>query len=466
MTEKLTTYCIVSGLIVSLASFQFGYKLSELNNIKDPIISCDLNAPRILNVPVCLPMSDTYFGLVTSIFAIGGLVGAFFGGYCSEKYGRKKYLVFNALFFLVGSLIELFATTPGMLVAGRFISGLGSGGGVVTAPMYLTEIATVSSRGFLNTFNQMLIVTGIFIAQLMGYFFNTGNRWRYVIVLAVVSSVVNMLTMLLVVESPKYLISKGKLPEARIALSRLRGTSFVDDEISSWERADSKLPESPHLDDLEPENKESISLIKILFMKKYRLSLILVFSLMTSQQLSGINTVFFYSNSIFSKMFSQSLSAILTLVVGAINVIFTMFTVFIMDKIGRKTFLLISMGSMAVSLAILTISLVLKVDILSVVAIYLTTISFITGLGALPYLIATELFDQRGMSAGNTVSISANWIWTFVIGVSFFSLQERLGDYVFILFIGFLLLFSSFFYIFLPETKDKTYNVVAKEFKF
>ncbi|OLY82234.1 Solute carrier family 2, facilitated glucose transporter member 2 [Smittium mucronatum] len=432
-----------------------------MNNIKNSVIQCDLFSPKILNLPICLPMSDTYFGLVTSIFAIGGLVGAFFGGYCSEKYGRKKYLVFNALFFFVGSLVEMFSTTPGMLVAGRFISGLGSGGGVVTAPMYLTEIAPIKYRGFLNTFNQMLIVVGIFIAQLMGYFFNTGNRWRYVIVLSVISSVANMLTMLLVVESPKYLISKGKVPEARIALIRLRGISFVDDEISFWENSESEFSNS--LQSNPNDNRTNIGLIKIMTMKKYRLALILAFCLQTAQQLSGINTIFFYSNEIFSKMFSSSKSAVLTLIVGSVNVIFTLLVEFIIDRLGRKVLLLASMGSMVICLSVLTISLVHRINILSIILIYLTTISFISGLGALPYLIATELFDQRAMSAGNTVSISANWIWTFVIGMAFLSLQEKLGDYVNILFIGFLIIFGAFFYLYLPETKDKTYNAVSKE---
>ncbi|OMJ18861.1 Solute carrier family 2, facilitated glucose transporter member 1 [Smittium culicis] len=477
--QSLTAFCIVSGLIASITSFQFGYKLSELNNPKDAIVGCiDSDFKKFLNLPVCLPMSDTYFGFVTSIFAIGGLFGAFLGGYCAERFGRKKYLIFNSIFFFVGSILELFSVNPGMLATGRFISGIGSGAGVVTTPIYLTEIAPLKSRGFLNTFNQMLIVTGIFIAQVMGYFFGTGSSWRYVILLAVISSVVNMITMFLVVESPKYLLTKGRYNEAKASLSKLRGTSDVEEEMESWDinknivenrygSIEQSLPDTTISQEGGYANEiKGISLLKILTMKKYRQSLVLVFFLMTSQQLSGINTVFFYSNSIFSKMFNQSTSAILTLVVGALNVFFTIISVFIMDKIARKKFLFASMGSMSISLGILTVSLIAKIDILSVISIYLVTISFITGLGALPYLISTELFDQQGMSAGNTVSISANWIWTFVIGVSFFSLQNALKNYVYILFIVFLILFAIFFYFFLPETKDRTYKEVAKEFKF
>ncbi|OLY82549.1 putative metabolite transport protein, partial [Smittium mucronatum] len=289
--QKLTLYCIMSGLTVALASFQFGYKISELNNPKDAIMSCDLekDTSRIMGLPLCLPMSDSTFGLATSIFAIGGLIGSFFGGYCSERFGRKKYLTMNSFFFFLGSILQFFSTNPGMLIGGRFISGIGSGAGVAVAPVYLTEIAPVRSRGFLNCFNQMLIVVGIFIAQVIGYFFRDGSGWRYVMLVGIFTSVANFITMFAVVESPKYLAKRGQMNEAKESLSRLRGTKDVDDEMLSWESSEDQQDELKRVDSgpMESSTNTKVNLISILTMKKYRQGLVLVFCLQTAQQLSG-----------------------------------------------------------------------------------------------------------------------------------------------------------------------------------
>ncbi|OMJ26913.1 putative metabolite transport protein [Smittium culicis] len=609
--QRLTPYCIISGILIALAPFQFGYKMSELNNPKDAIMSCDLdsNIGKILGLPVCLPMSDSYFGLVTSIFAIGGLMGSFIGGHFSGIYGRKKYLVFNSFIYFIGSALEFFSVNPQMLAFSRFCSGIAAGAALVIAPVFLTEIAPIKSRGFLNIFSQMLIVVGSFCAQIIGYFFRTGNQWRYVILFGVAFSLINGVSMLFVLESPKFLASKGRFPEARYVLSRLRGTDDVEAELMSWDPisyatstsnvaegsgvfVDSELSDidtskknkktdlrtvlkmkkyrqplvlvfllqtaqqlsgintvtfysnaifskmfdsntssiltltvgatnmkkvpflfndhyarqlsSPYhipADDVEAElmswdpisyatstsnvaegsgvfvdselsdidtskkNKKT-DLRTVLKMKKYRQPLVLVFLLQTAQQLSGINTVTFYSNAIFSKMFDSNTSSILTLTVGATNMVFTFISIFVIDRVKRRKFLFFSMITMLVSLALLTISLLVKIDYLSVVSIYLVQITFIFGLAPLPFLIATEIFDQQGMSAGNSVSIASNWLWTFVIGIAFLPLQEVVGSYIFIIFMACLAVTFIFFYFFLPESKDKTYESIEKEFKF
>ncbi|OMJ10689.1 Solute carrier family 2, facilitated glucose transporter member 1 [Smittium culicis] len=478
--QRLTPYCIISGILIALAPFQFGYKMSELNNPKDAITSCDLdsNIGKILGLPVCLPMSDSYFGLVTSIFAIGGLMGSFIGGYFTSIYGRKKYLVFNSLIFFIGSALEFFSVNPEMLVFSRFCSGIAAGAALVIAPVFLTEIAPIKSRGFLNIFSQMLIVVGAFCAQIIGYFFRTGNQWRYVILFGVAFSLINGVSMLFVLESPKFLASKGRFPEARYVLSRLRGTDDVEAELMSWDPisyatstrnvaegsgvfVDSELPDID-----ESKKYKKTDFLTVLKMKKYHQPLVLVFLLQTAQQLSGMNAIIFYSNTIFSKMFDSKTSSILTLTVGATNMVFTFISIFVIDRVKRRKFLFFSMITMLVSLALLTISLLVKIDYLSVVSIYLVQITFIFGLAPLPYLIATEIFDQQGMSAGNSVSIASNWLWTFVIGIAFLPLQEVVGSYIFIIFVACLVITFIFFYFFLPESKDKTYESIEKEFKF
>ncbi|OMJ18860.1 Solute carrier family 2, facilitated glucose transporter member 3 [Smittium culicis] len=478
--QRLTPYCIISGILIALAPFQFGYKMSELNNPKDAIMSCDLNSNtgKILGLPVCLPMSDSYFELVTSIFAIGGLIGSFIGGHFSGIYGRKKYLVLNSLIFFIGSALEFFSVNPQMMAFSRFCSGIAAGAALVIAPVFLTEIAPIKSRGLLNIFNQMLIVVGVFCGQIIGYFFGTGNQWRYVILFGIVFSLINGVSMLFVLESPKFLASKGRFSEARYVLTRLRGTDDVETELMSWDPVSyasstsnvaegSSLLVKSELSGIDkPMKNKKTDLLTVLKMKKYHQPLVLVFLLQTAQQLSGINAIVFYSNAIFSKMFDSKTSSILTLTVGATNVVFTFISIFVIDRVKRRKFLFFSMITMFISLVLLTISLQLKIDYLSVVSIYLVQITFVFGLAPLPYLIATEIFDQQGMSAGNSVSIASNWLWIFVIGVAFLPLEDAVGSYIFIIFIACLVLTFIFFYFFLPESKDKNYESIEKEFKF
>ncbi|OMJ16130.1 Solute carrier family 2, facilitated glucose transporter member 3 [Smittium culicis] len=324
----------------------------------------------------------------------------------------------------------------------------------------------------------MLAVVGSFCAQIIGYFFGTGNQWRYVILFGVVFSLINGVSMLFVLESPKFLASKGRFPEARYVLSRLRGTDDVEAELMSWDpvryaSSNSNIAEgsgvfvNSELSDIDTSMKnKKTDLLTVLKMKKYRQPLVLVFLLQTAQQLSGINAVTFYSNAIFSKMFNSKTSSILTLIVGATNVIFTFISIFVIDRVKRRKFLFFSMITMLISLVLLTISLLVKIDYLSVVSIYLVQITFVFGLAPLPFLIATEIFDQQGMSAGNSVSIASNWLWVFVIGIAFLPLQEVVGSYIFIIFIASLAVTFIFFYFFLPESKDKTYEYIEKEFKF
>ncbi|PVU87774.1 hypothetical protein BB559_005892 [Furculomyces boomerangus] len=497
--SKLTKFCIFCGLVVSLASFQFGYKMSELNNPKDAIINCGksqdpLNAKLIAGytsaLPKCLPMSETYFGVATSIFAIGGLIGSLASGPFVSKYGRKKTLMFNSTLFFIGSVFETFATKPIMLVLGRFISGIGSGVGIVVAPMYLTEIAPMRYRGLLNLFNQMNIVFGIFVAQVLGYVFGTVNHWRLVLGFGILASLINGVTMLMVVESPRHFFNLSDFRSAENILIKLRGTSDVSEELKGWmvghrnssvaqtNNADTGVNNSrngsssnneysgeQYIDEI-GQTEPKITLFSIFRMKKYYHSLILVATLQIGQQFSGINTVFFYSNTIFSKMFSQNMSSILTLMIGLVNVIFTLIAVFIVDRIPRRKLLFTSMIMMFLSLGLQTVSMFAKINALSVISLFMIIVSFAPGYGPLPFLISTEVFDSQAIAAGNSFSLGANWIGTFILGVSFLSMNESLGNYTFIVFMFFLVVFGVFYYFYLPETKNKTFGEVSEEFVF
>ncbi|PVU93515.1 hypothetical protein BB561_003235 [Smittium simulii] len=480
----LTRFCILCGIIAAIAPFQFGYKMAELNNPKESIINCSTASSTSdfnWSFPKCLPMSEDYFALATSIFALGGLLGSFFAGYLSDRFGRKKILLFNSLIFFVGATIQAFSLKSSVLIFGRFVSGISSGTAIVVTPIYLTEIAPIQSRGTLNLFNQMSIVIGVLMAQIIGYAFGTGNRWRMVFIISMLLSLVNFATSFFLVESPKHLYQKGKSDEAESILKRLRGTNDVKQELESWKinsenniispDSEERLgmdngahTASPDTVNYTPE--KNINLFSIFGIPKYRQPLFLVFCLQLGQQFSGVNSVIFYSTSILSDIYSKETSSKLTLILGSVSVFSTIFAVIIVDKVERKKLLLSSIIGMFLSMLIFVIALFKEINVLVVVGLFMVLASFAPGYGTLPFLISTELFDTKAVGAGNSVSIATNWIGTFIIGVTFFAIQKAIGYYVFVVYMGFMAIFAAIYMIYLPETKNKSFQVVSKEFVF
>ncbi|OLY85541.1 Sugar transport protein 1 [Smittium mucronatum] len=237
-------------------------------------------------------MSDFYFGFVTSVLAIGGLVGSIFSSKLTDSLGRKKSLILNSAILFVGSIFEAISFSPFMLVLGRLISGIGAGIGFVIVPMYLTEIAPLESRGFLNMFFALSLSLGIFISQLIGYFLNTGKGWRVVLGTGICISFLNGIFLFYIVESPKYLCEKAQEEESKFSLRKLRGKNNVEDEYDSWicERENNGCIQNGieprsylnrNVEQIENINEiegieQKLNLISILRVKKYRQPIILV----------------------------------------------------------------------------------------------------------------------------------------------------------------------------------------------
>ncbi|OLY85542.1 Vacuolar protein sorting-associated protein 73 [Smittium mucronatum] len=249
---KLTRFCMLCGLITSLTSFIAGYKLAELNNPKKSIMSCNKSGENeeMFRLPLCLPMSEVYFGFVTSVLALGGLIGSILSGKLADSLGRKKSLILNSSILFVGSILETFAYSPFMLVLGRFLSGIGAGIGFVIVPMYLTEIAPIKSRGFLNMFNTVGAALGTFVSQVLGHFLNTDHGWRVVLGSGIFMSVFSGITLLYIVESPRYLYINNHKNESKFSLKKLRGMDNVEFEFNTWGHSIEKTNEEINGNDL------------------------------------------------------------------------------------------------------------------------------------------------------------------------------------------------------------------------
>jgi MFS family permease len=181
-------------------------------------------------------MNPTELGLVSSIFTLGGFIGALGAGPISATKGRVRAMQLTAVFFTIGPIFEALAPSIPVLSLGRFISGLGAGASVVVVPIFVSEIAPPAERGFFGSFTQVMVNMGIFVTQLLGYFLSYGQMWRVVLAVGGGIGLALGLGLFTICESPKWLAThSGKVRQARDILQRIRGDKFdVEDELNSW----------------------------------------------------------------------------------------------------------------------------------------------------------------------------------------------------------------------------------------
>jgi MFS family permease len=180
-------------------------------------------------------MDATQLGLVSSIFTLGGLIGALASGALAARYGRLFVMRINTLLLALGPFGETIAPNITVLALGRLVSGLGAGVSVVVVPIYISEIAPPKEKGFFGAFTQIATNVGIFITQLLGYFLSRGQMWRVILAVAGVIGVGQFVGLLFAVDSPKWQADHGDARQARDNLKRIRGhKADLTEEIDGW----------------------------------------------------------------------------------------------------------------------------------------------------------------------------------------------------------------------------------------
>lgn len=180
-------------------------------------------------------MNATQIGLVSSIFTLGGLIGALAAGPLAARYGRLAVMRANTVLLALGPVAEALAPNIGVLAAGRCVSGLGAGVAVVVVPIYISETAPPREKGFFGAFTQIMTNMGIFATQLLGYFWSHGQMWRVILAVAGVIAVVQLVGLLFAVDSPSWQADHGNARQAKANLKRLRGPQAdINEEIAAW----------------------------------------------------------------------------------------------------------------------------------------------------------------------------------------------------------------------------------------
>lgn len=334
-----------------------------------------MNAPSDVVFP---GHSTGVWAVAVAAFAIGGPIGANVAGSLADSRGRRGALLLNTWTFLLGGLMQTLALDMYSIITSRLIVGIASGISSVLVPIYLGELAPPTLRGMLGTLTQFAMVIGILISDVLAFPFSTLGGWRVLFAVTPVVAILQLLLSPLLMESPRWLLGKNKNSvKARNIIKRLRGFRYdheVETEASHYIAAQSAQMNK----DTGPAH--TATFMELVYDSRVRLLLISCLVLQMSQQLCGINAVFYYSNMFFDGVIDNPLVG--TTVVGAVNVLATYVALLLMDSCGRRTLILWSSGGMFICCIVIVISLMgLLPNMIALGAVNLYVTFFEIGLG-------------------------------------------------------------------------------------
>ncbi|XP_023648466.1 solute carrier family 2, facilitated glucose transporter member 1 [Paramormyrops kingsleyae] len=451
-------FCVGTAVIGSL---QFGYNTGVINapekKVRDFFNSTWI---KRYSHPISSDVGTIIWSFAVAIFSVGGMVGSFSVGAMVNRFGRRKSMMLvNVLALASAALMGLAKVCSSfeMVIVGRLVIGLFCGFCTGLTPMYLGEVAPTAVRGAFGTLHQLGVVVGILIAQIFGLESLLGSEtlWPLLLALTALPAVLQCLLLPFCTESPRYLlITLNQEEEARKVLVRLRGCEDVSADIQEMKEESMKLA-----------MEKKVTIPELFRSHAYRQPIIIAMILQLSQQLSGINAVFYYSTGIFANAgIPEPIYA--TIGAGAVNTVFTVVSLFLVERAGRRTLHLLGLGGMAVCGLIMAVSLQLvdstpPMKYVAIVAVFGFVAMFEMGPGPIPWFIVAELFSQGPRPAAMAVSGCSNWTANFIVGLTFPKLEELCGSYVFIIFVILLIFFFIFTYFRVPETKGRTFEEIA-----
>jgi sugar porter (SP) family MFS transporter len=382
--------------------------------------------------------------VAVSIVLAGALVGAAVGGYLGDRFGRKPVQIVNAIVFAIFAVTTGLAQTSLQFLIGRFMVGVAVGVTSMITPLYIAEISPPKIRGALVQLNQLMIGIGIAVAYLVAWVLSGSGNWRMMFISAAVPSVVLLISLFFMPESPRWLASQGRLQDARVTLGRIYGPEEVEtamsqftvieaDELSFWD----------------------------LFLKRFRKPLVAGLGLAVFQQITGVNTIIYYTPIIMQMAgFKSASDAILTtLLIGVLNVMFAVSAIPLLDRLGRRRLLLISIAGMFACLLLLSYSFGASTPSRHlVVAAFLGYLAFFDiGLGPVFWLLISEIYPTRIRGQAMSLASVAIWGCDWLVTVTFLSLVDHFGARgSFLIYAGCCVGAFLFASRFIPETKGRT----------
>jgi len=409
-----------------------------------------------------IPFIQPYFGWdelqlgwgVSSIL-LGCIIGAFGTGSLTEKYGRKRLLISVALFFAVSCAGMALAKTAPSFIAFRVLGGLAVGAVSVLSPMYVAEVAPPKIRGTLVTIYQLAITLGILVSYLVNYgLHEVDNNWRWMFATGLLPSILFFTGLIFIPESPRWLVKAGFKEKALVVLDRIGGSDFAAFELKEIEKS--------------LEDGGSGSSFRLLFAPRYRKVIFVGLLLSVLVQISGINTVVDYAPKILMAAGLEIRNALLqTSLIGFVNFAFTFFAVWLIDRLGRRTFYIIGSSGMALTLLMLAAAFHFDMDpIFTTVCIMAFIAFFASCIGPAFWTMVSEMFPNRIRGQAVALASFTQWVFNFLVVLLFPYVLDALGGSVTFLFLSLMSLVQlmvAWFY--LKETKGKTLEEIENLWK-
>lgn len=391
-------------------------------------------------------LTEAQLGWTGSSLYVGCIIGTIITGYATDRFGRKFPLIVAAAVFTVSSIMMGWASSYSTLIIWRIIAGIGVGAASMLSPLYIAEVSPAAIRGRLVSINQLTVVIGILLAYFSNYVLaDVENNWRWMFTSGAFPSVLFFVCVFMVPESPRWLLSKGRADEAKSVLSKIFGSDQAIEQIRSIQAGMQRDVKGKWSD---------------LFQPGITFLVVLGVAIAVFQQISGANAIFFYAPIIFEKagmdvkdqLFQQ-------IMIGAINLIFTLVAMQLVDKLGRKKLMLAGSSLMAFWLLLVGLcyhfnyfeGYTLTFFVLAFIATYATTLAPVT------WVLISEIFPTRIRGLAASVATGMLWVACFALAYGFPVLIEALSaSQTFFLFSGICLLYFLILLKYVPETKGKT----------
>ncbi|WP_430390493.1 sugar porter family MFS transporter [Dyella sp. 20L07] len=400
-------------------------------------------------------VSDHTIEWIVSAMMLGAAVGALGASWMSAMLGRKRSLILGATLFIVGSLLCGGAWSAQALIAARFVLGLAIGIATFTAPLYLAEVAPEKIRGAMISLYQLMITIGILVAFLSDTALSYTGSWRWMLGVIAIPGALFLLGLFLLPDSPRWLMMRGRTQQAQDVLRRLRG----HEELVAREMADiaeqlSTPQRGWHL------FKENAN---------FRRSVGLGVLMQLMQQFTGMNVVMYYAPRIFQNMgYDTQAQLWFTAIVGLTNVLATFIAIGLVDKLGRKPILYTGFAVMAIGLGVVGAMMHLGItthaeQLFTVTMLLIFIVGFAMSAGPLIWTLCSEVQPLKGRDFGIGCSTFTNWIANMIVGATFLTLLNGIGNAAtFWLYAALNLFFIVLTFLLIPETKGVTLEQIER----